>query len=287
MEKNRENEEKNLLAAWYGGKAFLKIKQCLEIGKILFAFVSLEDSKQHIDVYMKAEEFGACLMSDITGLRRAIAKSKADALSQNKKYPEITYTSPMGGNATANNGSPVSRYFTISSGSSKEIVFQGIACPATQNNQGAFIPEKGKQPLCRLTVGIDWKDLQILQYKWHFLEQDYMSKKYSFENMKSSFKPQEKENSNKQNVQQPNRSDNSSDVNTNSNIKGNSKPDTNTSTRAGGFYTGAKGRNKPVPEINTEISVVKAESRCCAHITASLCFVKLYYDLIVTYHFKK
>ena len=41
----RKNEERNLLAAYYGSKAFVKIKQCLEIGKVQFSFVDKENTK--------------------------------------------------------------------------------------------------------------------------------------------------------------------------------------------------------------------------------------------------
>ena len=186
----RNNEEKNVLLEVYGSKAFLKVKQCLEIGKIQFSFVNKNNSKQCIDCYMEAEEFGACLMKDIEdkSLFQELMKEKA----KGEEYPKAVWTSPVGGNATGNNGKPLSRYFEISPAGSGtyEVLFTAKAYPAEKNSTGAFIKKKGSKPIFDpLRVPCMFKDLSMLQYKWSFLEQDYMRKKYNMENMKSSYSP--------------------------------------------------------------------------------------------------
>ena len=183
----RKNEEKNLLAAYYGKKAFVKIKQCLEIGKIQFSFVDLANSKNFIDVYMLAEEFGAILMAGIKNgsLIKAIMTEKG----KGEQYPKAIWQSPIGGNATGNNGKPISRYFEISPSSTSEVLFTAHTFPAVKNDKGAFIKEKGSKALLTLRVPCSFNDLKILAYKWSFLEADYMSNKYSVGNMKSDYQP--------------------------------------------------------------------------------------------------
>jgi hypothetical protein len=183
----RKTEERNLLAAYYGSKAFVKIKQCLEIGKIQFSFVDKENSKNHVDCYMEAEEFGAILMA---GIRNgSLIKSIMTEKAKGEQYPKAVWQSPVGGNATGNNGKPISRYFEISPASSGEVLFTAHTFPAEKNSTGAFIKVKGSKALMSLRVPCTYNDLKILGYKWSFLEADYMSKKYSVENMKSDYQP--------------------------------------------------------------------------------------------------
>ena len=179
------NEEKNILHSFYGSKDFVKVKQCLEIGKIVFSFVTKNNPKNFLDCYLEAEEFGALLMADIRN--GTLLRKLLDEKSQNRDYPKAVWTSPIGGNATGNNGSPISRYFTISPGSTAEILITGRSYPATQNQSGAFIPEKGASPLQHFMVGCSYSDLKILQYKWSFLEQDYMRSKYTCEKMQDDY----------------------------------------------------------------------------------------------------
>lgn len=182
-----KKEEKNLLAAYYGNNAFVKIKQCLEIGKIQFSFVDKTNTKEHIDCYMEAEEFGAILMAGIKN--GSLIKALVAEKEKGEQYPKAVWTSPVGGNATGNNGSPVSRYFDIAPASKGEVLFTAYAFPAEKNETGAFIKVKGSKALLTLRIPCTYNDLKILQYKWSFLEADYMSNKYTFENMKSDRQP--------------------------------------------------------------------------------------------------
>lgn len=181
----RKNEERNLLAAYYGSNAFVKIKQCLEIGKMQFSFVDKANSKNHIDCYMEAEEFGAILMSGIKNgtLIKALMTEKA----KGEQYPKAVWTSPVGGNGTGNNGKPISRYFEISPGAKSEVLFTALSYPAVKNETGAFIKEKGSKPITTLRIPCTYNDLKILAYKWSFLEADYMGSKYTVANMHSDY----------------------------------------------------------------------------------------------------
>lgn len=183
----RKNEEKNLLGAYYGNTAFVKIKQCLEIGKIQFSFVDKANTRNHIDCYMEAEEFGALLMASIKN--GAMIKALRDEKAKGEQYPKAVWTSPVGGNGTGNNGKPISRYFEISPGSKSEVLFTASSYPAEKNDTGAFIKVKGSKAICVLRIPCTYNDLKVLAYKWSFLEADYMSKKYSLANMKSDYQP--------------------------------------------------------------------------------------------------
>lgn len=178
-------KENNVLSEMYGAKAFVKVKQCLDIDKMLLSFVSRENSKNYIDCYMKADYFGALLMRDIANgsLYRKLMEEKA----KGDKYPKEVWTSPYGGNATANDGKPVSRYFTISPGTKFDVVMTAYSFPATQEDKGAFVPVKGASPILKLMVGMSYDDLRVMQYRWSFLEKEYMTSKYSLQNMKSTY----------------------------------------------------------------------------------------------------
>ena len=180
------NEEKNILHSFYGSKDFIKVKQCLEIGKIVFSFVSVKNPKNYLDCYLEAEEFGALLMADVKS--GALLRKLMEERAKKADYPKAIWTSPLGGNANGNNGTPISRCFTISPGSTAEILITGRSYPATQNESGAFIPEKGSKPLQQFMVGCRYDDLKMLQYKWSFLEQNYMRSKYTLENMQTDYR---------------------------------------------------------------------------------------------------
>ena len=182
-----KNLEKNLLASYYGASAFVKIKQCLEIGKVQFSFVDLKNTKDHIDCYMEAEEFGAILMASIKS--GSMIKKLLEEKAKGEQYPKAVWTSPIGGNGTGNNGKPISRYFEISPAAKGEVLFTAHAFPAIKNDKGAFIKEAGSKALLTLRIPCTYNDLKILQYKWSFLEADYMSSKYCLANMKSEYTP--------------------------------------------------------------------------------------------------
>ena len=188
-------KENDVIHAMFNRASFVKIKQCLEIGKILFSFVNMNSADKHIDCYMDAEEFGALLMSDVKNmsLLKRIANEKTRATQAGEKYPKEVWTSPIGGTSKGMNGGPVSRSFSIAPGSSAEVVITARVYPATINDKGAFIATKGSQPLETVRVSCTLNDLRLLQYKWSWLEKEYMSAKYCMEAMKSDWAPDVKQ----------------------------------------------------------------------------------------------
>ncbi len=183
----KKSEDRSVIDAFYSKKAFVKIRQCLEIGKVQFSFVDAASPKTHIDCYMLGEEFGALLMASIKN--GSLIKSLIAEKAKGEQYPKAVWQSPVGGNATGNNGKPISRYFVIAPGAASEVLLTAYSYPATRNDTGAFIKVKGSSPLSTIRVPCSFNDLKILAYKWGFLENDYMSKKYCLENMKSDYAP--------------------------------------------------------------------------------------------------
>lgn len=182
MSKKYENDEPEVLAAWYSDKAFVKVKQNLGIGKILFSFVDL-NTKENIDCYMTAEEFGALLMTDVR--TNILLRKLLEEKNKGEKYPKHVWSSPIGG--TSSNGKTISRSFTIAPGSSAEIIITATAYDAEKSSTGAFIAKKNTKPLLTLRVPCTYDDLRILCYKWSFLEKDYMTEKYSVANTTSTY----------------------------------------------------------------------------------------------------
>jgi len=174
-----------------GVMKFIKIKQTLDIDKMAFAFVLKEGDKiDSIDIYMEAEEFGALLMKDIE--KGILLKKLYDEKAKGAKYPAAVWTSNYGGYENA--GKCYSRYFTISPGSNVEVLFTAYLYPAQKTSTGAYIPVKDADALITIRVGCSYNDLKIIQYKWSFLESDYMSSKYNMEAMRSEYS-RSKENS--------------------------------------------------------------------------------------------
>lgn len=221
MAKNYENKEPEVLAAWYSDKAFVKIKQVLDIGKILFSFVNKEKPDENIDCYLTAEEFGALLMADIKN--RLLFKQLSEEKAKGEQYPKAIWTSPIGGSESG--GKTISRYFNIAPGSKSEVVITALCFPADKNATGAYIQKKGVKALITLRVPCTYNDLKILQYKWSFLENDYMSEKYSVANTTSTYNRKQKDTN-------PKESSSSSDKNTNPN-QTQSSTDTNAASEDG------------------------------------------------------
>lgn len=179
------SEDRNVLISAYGKKDFLKIKQCLEIGKIQFSFVNMENPANNIDCFIEAEEFAVDLVNIIRNGQ--LAKMLAEEKAKGEQYPKAVWFSPIGGNATGNNGKPISRQFEISPSTMYDCLFTAKTYPATKSNTGAFIKVKGSQPLLTIRVPMTMKDLKILAYKWSYLEKDYMTRKYTVKNMTESY----------------------------------------------------------------------------------------------------
>ena len=184
-------KEPEVLHRMDGRNVILKVKQSLDIGKMQFSFVQYgadHHATSNIDCYLSAEDFGL-LMENIRSmqLQKAIAKEKANAEKEGRKYPNAIYQSPLGG--SMHNGRPVSRHFTIGPGSSAEVLFTAIQSDAEKSATGAFIPKAGNSTTIR--VSAKYHDLALMAYKWQWLEKDYMTKRYNMANMKSRYQPEQ------------------------------------------------------------------------------------------------
>lgn len=177
MSKKNQNisTELNVLHAVYSSKTFLKVKQWLEGGQMIFSFVN-KDTKDFIDVYFSADEM--MLFCDKI-LNETLQKIINDS----------GYTSPIGGNSTGNNGKPISRYFSITKGSKVPYLFKAVIFPAKESTTGAFIPIQGQKPLKEITVPMNEDNLYLIARKWRYLQDDYYREKYCIKNMKSSYQP--------------------------------------------------------------------------------------------------
>ena len=56
------------------------------------------------------------------------------------------------------------------------------------SSTGAFTTVKGAKPLATVRVPARYDDLKMIAYKWQFLEADYMSKKYTVDAMRSTYR---------------------------------------------------------------------------------------------------
>ena len=175
--KNQQTYEDNdLLIAIYGKDSFLKVYQALEIGKIKFSFVKKEDPKNSIDCFMNADDFVSDLIDliDTRTLEKKAAYEKEVARQKNAKYAENIWESKAG--ISAHDENAKIRKFSIQPGTAQEIVFRA--------SQG----EKS------IIVGGAFRDLKLLSYRWHYLENDWnaiMASKYSLEKMKNSYREKE------------------------------------------------------------------------------------------------
>ena len=168
---NTQDTDKDLLLAIYGGKAFVKIYQALEIGKIKFSFVNKENPKEHIDCYIDAEDFASDLIDiiDSDEIRKRAHAAKLEKEKTNSRYAKDIWESRVG---VSQSDANQLRKFTIQPGTSQDYAFR-----ATQNN-------------VNIVVGFAHRELKLLSYRWHFLENDWnkkMMQKYCIANMTSEY----------------------------------------------------------------------------------------------------
>lgn len=188
-------EEKDVLARFDGRGVILKVKQALEIDKMLFSFVQYgADNKltNSVDCYLDASEFGL-LMERIRNesLQKSIFAEKQRWQSSGDKYPKEIYISPIGGSHTKDGA--VSRFFSIAPAAKYDVVFRAMAFPAAVSQTGAFIAQKGAKPIATILVSTTFHELAKMAYKWQWLENDYMSHKYCMANMKNAYRETHKE----------------------------------------------------------------------------------------------
>lgn len=200
--KREEKEEidKDVIYAVYQKSSFFKVKQVLNLGKILFSFKSLQGKKDNIDIYMDVDDFVLGIVHGFTrniNGERPFDKKFKDSYAASNESPREIYNSPYGGNATGNNGQPISRCFTISPKGITDrdkgrayvpmLHFCAKENKATISATGGFTPIKDAAPLKTIHVNCSFYDMEKLLLRWSYLQQDYYSKKYCLRNMQSKF----------------------------------------------------------------------------------------------------
>lgn len=161
-----KEKSKDLLLEIYGGKSFLKIYQALGIGKIKFSFAEKGKENAGIDCYVNADDFACDFIAKIRTrdfLKMADAERRR-ANESNEQYCKEIWTSRAG--ITADDKI---RAFSLQPGASTPFVFR-----ATENKT-------------KIIVGFDYRELELLEYRWKFLEKDWnaiMEKKYCLAAMK-------------------------------------------------------------------------------------------------------
>jgi len=174
---NNQDADKDLLLAIYGGKAFVKIYQALEIGKIKFSFVNKENTKEHIDCYIDADDFASDLIAiiDSDEIRKRAYAAKQEKEQTKSNYAKDIWESRVG---VSQSDTSQLRKFTIQPGTSQDYAFR-----ATQNRVS-------------IVVGFAHRELKLLSYRWHFLEADWnkrMAEKYCLKNMTSEYHKKQNE----------------------------------------------------------------------------------------------
>lgn len=161
-----KEKSKDLLLEIYGGKSFLKIYQALGIGKIKFSFAEKGKESEGIDCYVNADDFACDFIAKIRSrefLRLAdIERRRANEAKE--QYCKAIWTSRAG--ITSDDKI---RAFSLQPGASTPFVFR-----ATENKTN-------------IIVGCDYRELELLEYRWKFLEKDWnaiMEKKYCLAAMK-------------------------------------------------------------------------------------------------------
>ena len=205
--------EKEVLHAFYAKESFCKVKQNLEIGKMRFAFVNFKKesgkSISEIDCFMSAEEF-AFFANYLKSPN--FYKAINMELQKGEKYPKDIWVSNIGGKKSEKityydkgvkkeyNG-PISRSFSIAPSSlqTADVLVTAKTFPAKVTATGAFTATG--PALLTIRVPTTFHEIQLMLYKWSWLEKDYMTKKYCVSNMKCSYNPQQaQQHSNQTNV---------------------------------------------------------------------------------------
>lgn len=167
---HEENKEKDLLLAVYGKDSFMKIYQALEIDKIKFSFAKKGNETNGIDCYMNADDFASDLIAKIRNERLwvMLQKEKQRYTEAGEQYGKDVWESRIG-----NSSDNQLRSFSIQPGKNTPVVF------------------RAKQDKNSITVGCDWRELELLAYRWKFLERDYervLYERYTIANMKNSYR---------------------------------------------------------------------------------------------------
>lgn len=170
--KNYDVEEKEVIHAFYGDKEFVKIKNSLAIGKILFAFADRTDAKdKKIDYYMDAVKCKILCKSVLDfSIGRKIIASKQEQITAKAQYPKEIWDSLS---LPANEAKTAFKQFHIG--------------PSTKSEYfGSFRAHQAKVTL-RIPI-ISYDDLLEFAEKANYILDDYCRKTYTVANTTSNYK---------------------------------------------------------------------------------------------------
>lgn len=178
-----KNTGADMLLEVYGGKAFFKVYQCLEIGKVKFSFAKKDSPQNGIDCYVDAEDFVADFMLLITAPRGTLSDGNLlERLYSERKRMQEQHSEQGNDIWTSRPGKGKDntlRVMSIQPGSRTQFVFKAYESSPVKG-------QVGKQIL----VGFDFRELRLLAMRWEFLYNDYkkvLQNKYSMNNMVSEF----------------------------------------------------------------------------------------------------
>lgn len=177
---NTEQKEQFPIIAAYGKNGFLKIKSALDMddkgenyGKVVFSFVNAIDPAKFVDCYMDVHEFNIFMEKIHKGeLKELLASGK-------------TYTSNYGGKM--DNGSPISRYFTVGKSSITDYFFTGQKYPAEKTDKGAYKPKSGAKALVQVQVPISQDVFEERYEVWKTLYRKYLDRCITLDRFKDPY----------------------------------------------------------------------------------------------------
>ncbi len=169
----------------YTKKSFVKVKQAFDIGKILFAFVEMNENTKtqtkSIDCYMDVADAALLAKKILDGrmYHRMMEEKKKGA-----QYPNDVWSSPLGGvgeddakkRKLRSDGKAVSRSFGLAPGSQQFAVFTAKQQAGHTDERGLIVPEpKDKDAVyIRVAVG-SYDELEKLALMIEAATKVYMS----------------------------------------------------------------------------------------------------------------
>ena len=167
----------------FAKKSFLKVKQAFEIGKVLFAFVEMNEATKKqtktIDYYMDISDAALLAKKIVDGrIYRSIEAEKA----KGEQYPQNIWSSPLGGineqdaqkRRLRDDGKAISRSFSLAPGARQYAVFTATQQAAESNPQGLIVPIKDDDAtIIRVAVG-SYDELEKLALMLNAAVNSYM-----------------------------------------------------------------------------------------------------------------
>lgn len=171
-------------------KSFMKLKNtCFGIGKVLFSFVNIDESKkeiEHIDCYLDMDDAGALAKEISLGF---VQKKAERERQKGEQYPAHVWDSGLGGVSEVkakqqklrNDGKALSRIFTLAPGNRSPFIFTAVVKPGHTDARGLIVPENGAKAEITVRVPIpDEKTLRAMAFAIESAIFAYRNSEYYF-----------------------------------------------------------------------------------------------------------